>query len=85
MAVVIDWDADRYNGSLTQRSTGLNEAVEKRISLKFPPLFEDPMFMNRPFTLWDCHRRLLMWYLPEILLTERQVSNFVSQSTSLNR
>ena len=60
--VLVDWDFDRFSDSVAKR-----ESPGKYFSKT------GMGFLTKPTTLVDSHGKILMWYLPGLLLPSRVV------------
>ena len=80
LSVPVDWDYDRFAESIKKRESGKYFA-------------DHPLgFITKPATLVDKHGKILMWYLPDLLLPPRVVcscpeslvlANFVVRRSSI--
>ena len=76
----MEWDAEDLRASLTHKPRGLNIARENELLNIFTPFCkpEDIIASNfpllqRPAVVVDSADRILLWSLPEIFNTARQV------------
>ena len=65
----------RYADHIGLKYSGLNDELEESLRRTFKPL-EDNRLQISPCTITDRHGQVLLWYLPNILRPERQVSMF---------
>lgn len=75
MLVQVDWDVVRYNDRLSARPTGQNEAIEAGLMAFARPAYQPPMIVTDPMVVLDCHRRIMCWYLPDLMSKEWQVGH----------
>lgn len=69
------WDVQRYADHINLKNTGIGrDDQEEALSRMFKPVENAPTLEVRPCTITDRHRRILLWYLPNILTPERQVN-----------
>ena len=69
------WDVQRYADRINPRNTGIGaDHREEALSHMFKPVDNAPALEIMPCTITDRHHRLLLWYLPNILRSERQVN-----------
>lgn len=72
--VYLSWDVDRYCEHLTPKQRGSHEKKEACIEALYPPNNGSPHpLLLHPATIVDCHGNILIWYLPDAVLTSRQV------------
>jgi hypothetical protein len=64
------WDAEQYGCNIGNGHT--TSGTEVRLLKKFPPVV--PRHIMMPCTIEDQHKRIIAWYLPGVLTTQRQVS-----------
>lgn len=69
------WDVQRYADHIGLKNTGTGrEELEEALLRMFKPVENAPSLEVMPCTITDRHGRYLLWYLPNILKPERQVS-----------
>jgi hypothetical protein len=67
------WDARRYADRIGLKHPGTANEFEDTMQRQFKPLNISHHLEITPCTITDRHGSLLVWYLPNILLPERQV------------
>ena len=65
---------------LTERATGQNDKVEKKLLEKYPPIFSPTIYQTKSFTVEDDDSNLMLWYIPGSLTIKRVVSSFFTCS-----
>lgn len=69
------WCAKDYLSSLPSRPNGFHGSVEEAIEINFPPAEKKPFpTLSKPAIIVDKNGIILVWYLPEALGQNRQVS-----------
>jgi len=63
----------RYADHIGLKNTGIGGEQEEGLLRMFKPIPDAPCLEVMPCTITDCHGRLLLWYLPNILRPDRQV------------
>ena len=71
--VQTSWDASRYCDCIAMN--GLQPVAEQKISQRLPPIYDPPVHETKPFVVTDKHRNGLVWYLPQLISAQRQVSH----------
>lgn len=78
--VPVPWNAQDLADQLSKRPSGLCMALEDALLDTFPPmcgieavLQNNFPLLRRPAVLVDPQNRILLWYLPGVLSSERQV------------
>lgn len=69
------WDVRRYADHIGLKYSGMNNELEESLRRIFKPL-KDSHLQISPCTIADRHGQVLLWYLPNVLRPERQVSMF---------
>jgi hypothetical protein len=68
----LDIDIIRYNEALAKRETGMNDAHEDALLMKFPPA--EKLVLDTPCVVVDSGLRIILWYVPKCLSSWVQVS-----------
>ncbi|KAG2341714.1 hypothetical protein BDR05DRAFT_1001555 [Suillus weaverae] len=63
--IKLDMDMIQYNEALAKRESGLNDAWEEELLVKFPPT--ERMFLDCPSVVIDSGYQIILWYLPATL------------------
>jgi hypothetical protein len=75
LAVVVNWDAQRYASRLPKKApnkeTKSSQERETSLRKRYPPL--NGVEVSKPCIIVDMHGVILAWYLPGILKDPRQV------------
>lgn len=66
------WDVERYTENVTLRNTGAIDDFDNLLQSKFEPLERGTVEIE-PLTVADRGGQIILWYLPGILTTMRQV------------
>jgi hypothetical protein len=69
----LDIDIIRYNEALSKCESGMNNAQEEALLLKFPPA--ERIHLKSPAMVIDSGYRIILWYVPDALSPWVQVSS----------
>lgn len=73
--VVLSWSVEDYMANLPPKPKGFSSPTEDYLEEKFPPVFQPPYrHVNEPCIVVDCNGVILLWYLPDLLSSLRQVT-----------
>ncbi|KAG2085888.1 uncharacterized protein F5147DRAFT_588748 [Suillus discolor] len=81
--VQLDIDVIRYNEALTEWESGLNDAREKALLAKFPPV--EPMLLDHPLVVIDSGYRIILWYLPDMFIATVDMGNLLQNSITAGK
>lgn len=72
---MVSWDADRYAGHLSIRQSGYSSSTEAKLANRYPVDAQNiGRVMSESGIIHDLNGKILLWYLPEVLEGQRQVS-----------
>jgi len=77
-----DWDAQRYDMKLPKKPTGQNDSKEASWTVEGDS--DGHTLLTEPSIVIDMHERIVVWFLPYALSTERQVSRLCSYNSPLH-
>ena len=77
-----DWDAQRYDLKLPKKPTGQNDLKEASWVVEGDS--DGHTLLTEPSIVIDMHERIVVWFLPYALSSERQVSRTCSYNTLLH-
>ena len=78
----MDWDCVRYSDQLNKKDHGMHDEQEEQLGNNYLWLLESAVVhVDAPMTVVDIHSIIMVWYLPEVLTSARQV-NAMSNSLS---
>lgn len=72
----VSFDVERYSEHIKNSKVKSHDQMAKELE-RLSKFYEQEngRVHQEPMVVVDCHGRILLWYLPEVLSTERQVSS----------